>query len=278
MGKSRSFGWIAGAVVVMIAMFALTYFLLYSPKAEAAESSRSEAADVRSRNDLLRIQNAQLRADYEKLDEYRAHLAELALEIPVDRDWDTVEEMIEGFALEAGLSTPLETTVSDGTALMVFQQPGAAPPAEIDPEGTVSDAEAEVTGAEGDAGTAQGDGATPPASPGIQNVPGLTMVPFSVKMAGPYENVLTFLNLMQEHDGRLFLIPDFEALRQKATDATPLRAEVADGDLEITVRGYFFSLLPTGASQQQGEEEPGGPVPEQPGTGTNPFAPLEPSR
>lgn len=281
MGKSRSFGWIAGAVVVMLAMLALTYFLLYQPKAEAAEASLAEAADVQARNDILAIQNAQLRADFEHLDEYRAELAELAVEIPSERAWGAVVKMLHDFTAAAGLPMPvLEASVMDATPVTLFAVPGAAaPPPADEVSGDSAVDQAQETSADASAAAdGHDDAATPAPDAGLTAVDGLHMVPFTVKVVGPYQNVLTYLELLQDHDGRVFFVGDFDIVRQTETDATELRPAIADGDIELTARGYYFALLPAAGMPTQSEDTPATPQPLPPGNGTNPFVPLEPSR
>lgn len=283
MRTPRSIGWIAGAVVVMVAISALTYFFLYLPRAEDAAAKLDEAEVVRAGNDILAIQIAQLAADFEHLDEYRAELAALATQIPPDRDWDTVLEMINGMATAAGLPLPLlDASVSDAAPVTIFAAPAAQPTAPT--EGAAGDAAVDQAEATADDAEAAADAqdetqdATEeaPAPTGPAAVEGLTMVPFSVKVSGPYGNVMTFLNSLQNHDGRVFFIGDFDLLRLGAADATTLRPAVADGDLELTVRGTFFSLLPSSATPPTGEEEP--EAPGLPTGGANPFVPLEPTR
>ncbi len=282
MGRSRSIGWIAGTVVLMLALSALTYFLLYLPRAEDTAATLEEAEIVRAGNDILEIRIAQLAEQYEHLDEYKAELAALAVQIPEERDWDTVLEMINGFATGAGLPLPaLEASVSDATPLTVFAQPGAqpaAPPADDAAQpGDAAVDQAVETGDDAEAAADAQDGTVdPPAPTGPVAVEGLTMVPFSVKVSGPHLNVMTFLNALQQHDGRLFFVGDFDVVRLGETDATDLRPAIADGDVELTARGFFFALS-SEVPEVPSEEEP--VAPGLPGSGGyNPFVPLEPSR
>jgi hypothetical protein len=267
-GKSRTIGWIAGTVVVILAIAAANYFLLYQPRMDDAAATREEAEVVRSQNDLLRLQIASLAADYDRLDEYKAELAALAEQLPADRDWDTVLEMINAFATESGLALPtLEASVSAATPLTVFQSPDAAPaPAPTDGTGDGSE------GTEGEDGSAT-DGSQPQA-PALAAIDGLSMVPFSVKVAGPHANVMTFLDMLQQHDGRLFFVADFDLVRQVATEATELRPAVADGDVELTARGFFFALAPTTPAEPA---DSGTTAPLPSSGGANPFVPLEPT-
>ena len=282
MKNTRSIGWIAATVVLMLAISALTYFLLYLPRADDAAAKLEEAEVVRAENDILAMQIAQLAADFEHLDEYRADLAALATQIPPDRDWDTVLEMLNGMAAAAGLPLPLlDASVSDATPVTVFAAPAAQPaPTDETTDGTAVD-QAGETAEDAEAAADAQDGAEDAAAPeaatptGPVAVDGLTMVPFSVKVSGPYANVTTFLNALQNHEGRVFFIGDFDMLRLTTTDATPLRPAVADGDLELTVRGTFFSLIPSSVPATAQEETP---PPGLPTSGANPFVPLEPTR
>src|SRR5665647_580086 len=84
MRSTRSAGWIGGTVVLILLIFVATWFLVAGPRFEAASTTLADAADVRARNVVLETQNAKLREDFAKLDDYKAELATLQTQIPTD--------------------------------------------------------------------------------------------------------------------------------------------------------------------------------------------------
>jgi len=71
MDKTRSAGWIGGAVVLVVAILIATYFLMYEPRAQAATATLAQAEQTRTSNEVLADQVAQLAEDFQHLAEYQ---------------------------------------------------------------------------------------------------------------------------------------------------------------------------------------------------------------
>ena len=72
--NTRATGWVVGTVVLVLAIFAATWFLLAGPRFEAAAQTMVDVENAAAQNDLLAVQNAKLRSDFESLDQYKADL------------------------------------------------------------------------------------------------------------------------------------------------------------------------------------------------------------
>ncbi|WP_199424063.1 hypothetical protein [Actinotalea solisilvae] len=264
--RPRAGGWIAGAVFVVLAMAAGTWFLVAAPGFERASATRLQAQDTRSRNDLLEVQLVQLRADFEKLPEYRAELAALQAQIPTTGRIADYTRAVQQLADANGVSV---VEMSPGTStVLTLPTPAAPAPAPTEP-GTEGD------GTEAPDGTVDAAGAPTAATEAATLaalVPeGFSYVPLSLKVVGPFANVNAFLRQAQTGTDRLYLVTGLDGTRQKAADASGGKPAVADGDLELMITGAIFVLPDPYAVPVPPTEE--APVP-LPTSERNPFAPL----
>lgn len=296
MGKTRSAGWIAGTAVLIIAVLAATYFLLYVPRADEAAATLMLAEETNSRNDLLEVEVAGLAAKAENLSVYTDALDEIETQIPAEAALAQFTEMVR---TGAGQFSVLLEEVSPGVPMTVtvptpLAPPAAAPAAPTDgtavdeAEETADEAE-ESADAQDDTGQGTEQGAETPAAPtGPEQVEGLIAVPVTIKALGTYANILAYVDYLQARPGRLFLISNVDAMRQKTTPAAQAKPAIADGDLEVTMVGYFYVLRDTlgledvlAGLEAEGEEptEPGEEPtePPMPTSPNNPFVPLIPS-
>lgn len=281
MGNSRSAGWIAGTVVVIIAIFIATWFFFAKPRFESADATLAEAADIESNNADLQVEVDQLRIEATKLEDYREELAQIAVQIPPEarladfthtvaeyaEDADvTVVELSPGVATDVTLATP--TPVSTPT-----------------PEPTTEPTEGDET-AEGDDAAEPGteDGATAEPAPTtpetVEQIEGFIAVPITMVVAGEYANVLDYVQMMQVEPARLFLVTDIEATRLTEAEASRGRPEQEDGDLEMRIMGFLYVLQDESAAQPEPTEGEEGDEPAEatlPKSNRNPFVPLVPS-
>lgn len=280
MGKTRSAGWVGGTVVLVLAVLLGTWFMLALPRLAAAEETRLQADETKARNDLLELEVAQLRADFLKLDDYRAQLEAIKVQVPPEKRLPDITNMINQLAVNAMVTvteiSPAPAVVVSIPTPLVVAQPAADPA--VDP--AVEEAEATADEAEAAADDqADTEPAAPAAPTGPAQIEGFVAIPLSVKIIGPYPNVVAFLEQLQMREGRLFLVTELDAIRQKTAEATSGKPPTADGDLELKITGYFYTLtdLPglTPAVEGEDGEEPAEPV--MPGSDRNPFVPLAPT-
>src|SRR5690625_4261768 len=84
MRKVNNTPWIAGTIVISLVIIALGYFFGIMPKLDDAEELNDQAESQEDLNEILEMQVIKLRADYAKLDEYRAEIAGYEVGIPAE--------------------------------------------------------------------------------------------------------------------------------------------------------------------------------------------------
>ena len=267
MRRTRSAGWIGGTVFLILIIFAATWFLLAAPRFEAAATTRTAAADVRDRNDILEIQNAQLRKDFENLDEYKAELAALQTQIPTEAQLTDYTRTVNELATAAGVFI-LE--VSPGVPQVVTIPTPVVVAAPVPAVATTADEAPDVS-----PDAAEEPAPAAPAAP--EQIEGFVAVPLVVKVVGPYASVSAFLLQMQTGPARLFLTAVLDGTSQDEADATGGKPAILAGDLELTITGFTYVLVDPqaavadGAGTTEGEEPAAVPLPT---SDRNPFAPL----
>lgn len=98
--------WTFAAVILMIIVVALGWFLGVSPKLTEASRFESERLTVMAQNELARVTIAQLETDFALIDELRDELRELRAGFPTAANYDEIIEsylrgmLTEGVALE----------------------------------------------------------------------------------------------------------------------------------------------------------------------------------
>lgn len=266
--SARSTGWIAGTVVLVLAIFAATWFLLAGPRFDAAAQTMLQAENAAAQNDLLTLQNAQLRSDFESLDQYKAEVAALQVQIPTEeriadylRTLDQVATDQQVFLSDFSPAVPLAFAPVPPSA------PAPAPTEELETEGDVAEA-AEPDGTLDDLAEQPAPGPSGPVAP-----EGMVSIPFTMTVTGTYANGTNFLQAIQTGTDRLMLVTKVDGFRQQAAEATEFRPAIADGDVQFLVTGFLYVLPEDVVAPTPVEGEEPAPVP-LPSSDRNPFAPL----
>lgn len=237
--KSSAASWIAGTVIVSLLLAVATWFLVISPKQDDIDAIKLETTNVKSQNELTEMKIAVLRKQFERLDEYKAALATIQLQIP------TTAQLAEYTKEAAAAAEANQVTVmswNPGVPLSVV------PVVSLDP------------GAEATA---------------LPEVPGFVAVPVAMTVVGTYQNSLNFLESLQTGTQRLFLITTLSGTALTDGEASGGRPATAVGDMELAVNGYAYVLAdPYGAVQPPVEDGTVPPaLPVQP-AGKNPLIPV----
>lgn len=266
MSTPRATGWILGTVVLVLAIFAGTWFFVAADRFDEASETRAEALSTADRNDLLKVQITRLKADFANLESYKAEIAAMQLQIPQAAQLSDYTRTLSALA-ESNTVTIAE--VSPGVAL------GVVPPIVVQP---VPEAEPVAEGGEAPDASADPavDAPEPPAAEAPPALEGFVAIPMSFKLVGTYANTAAFLQQVQTGTERLFLVTQLDGTRQVAAEATGGLPEIADGDVQLLITGYLYVLDLTGASPSQDvttEEDPVVQAP-LPTSDRNPFAGL----
>lgn len=266
MGGAKKSTWIGGTVFVGVVLAAAAWFLLISPTFAAAAEVRAAAEDTRAQNEILSLQVVKLKADFEKLPEYRAELEQLRVQVPTDARLADWMRQLDQIATAHGV---VVTALTPSAPQAVVPAEAAAPPAT---DGTATDGTA-TDGAATD-GTATADGTGVPA-PVVSTVPdGMVAIPISVTVLGPYDGTVAFLHDLQRTMPQLFLVSGFTGTAQDEAAASGGKPATHVGDQELIVTGYTYVLPDLFATPAP--VDPAAPAPTLPGAipGKNPVVPI----
>lgn len=224
MSKTRL--WIAGTVVLCLALSAAAWFLLISPtRAEAAEL-RTQRTDAAASNDQLAAKIEVLKAQFATLDQKEAELAKVREAMPQDPELAELNRKLEAESLSARV-TLMKVTPSAPIAAVAAVP--TAPAEGTTTDGTTTD------------GTTTDGAAAATAAP----VNPLVGIPVVVEVVGPFANATTFLAGVQERLGRDYLVEGLSVVAEKPAASTGAKPAVANGDVTMTITGRVFVLPDT---------------------------------
>lgn len=224
MTLSKTRLWIAGTVALCLVLTAAAWFLVISPtRAEAAEL-RTQRADTAVSNDQLQARIDTLVAQFATLDQKRAELAVVQEAMPQDPELALLNRKLEAESLTSGV---VLMRVTPGAAVAAVAAPAPAP---VPAEGAATEGAAT-------------DGTAAAAVPTST----LQAIPVVVEVVGPFADVSTYLQGIQERLGRDFLIESLNVVAEKPAAATGAKPAVTNGDVTMTITGKVF-VLPAAAA------------------------------
>lgn len=245
--------WIAGTVVLALLLLAGSWLLLIEPVMVRAAEDTASAEQQREQNDLLELELVKLADEFTRLDEYKAELADLRLEMPVTGDGASISRELQDLATAAGVTI----TMVAPSVPQVFVPAEAAAAAVTD---TATEDGTAVDGADDAVAT------TAPPAP-----TGLFTVPITISSVGSYDASVAFLRSVQTGASRLYLVSSINAQTQDEQGASGGRPATAAGDVELTITGYAYVLTDGTAPVPEEDADTALPTPAgQP----NPFAPV----
>jgi Tfp pilus assembly protein PilO len=265
MGRSKASSWIAGTVVVALLMAAASWFLLLSPQLTTASETRAAAESTRSSNETLALRVERLKAQFAELDQYKADLVALRLQIPTTAELSELMRQLDGAAAAHSVTV---TAVSPGTPAAVTVTAPQAPAADPAAEATESTEETDAadSGESADAAAAAAVASLVPA--------GMTQIPLSLTVVGSYDNVDAFIDTVQTGTSRLLLIANVSGVAQE--DAVPGggRPATSVGDVEATLTGAAFVLPDASVTAVPDPAETAPVAPPAAVPGKNPLVPV----
>lgn len=268
MQRSSSTTWIIGTVLVALLLSAGAWFLLISPTLSTAAETAAQADQVEAANDQTVIRIARLKEQFAEIDTYKAQLAAMQAQIPQDAALSAYLRQLDEVATAHQV-----TLISIAPSSPATFAPAAAAVATdevMSGAGTTSEASDDsASTSETATSTAVTSAAAASAAPA-----GMADVAVTLTAVGSYDNVLAFLDSIQQTDRRLFLATTVTGTALDDEQATGGRPETHVGDLEVTVSGYVF-LLPTTTTTVPAADA-GTETPALPGAspGKNPLVPV----
>lgn len=170
--------WTFAAVIIMIAVVALGWFLGIAPKLAEAARFDAERLAVQGQNELSRATIAQLEADFENIDELKDELALLRAQFPTQAQYDdAVEEFVTSILAQDLVLQNLQ-----------INEPSPSSPEVLDPGASAPEPEI------------NGDGVLPAGS--------LLQVSVSITVQGPLSSTLLFIDALQASP-RFDVMPTF---------------------------------------------------------------------
>lgn len=225
MGVNRI--WTIGSVVVMAVVLAAGWFLGIQPQLAAADAANQARIQVQSQNATSQAVLAQLKKDYQNIDQVKQQLASLRQKVPTQVDASGFVTELNGLA---GLYQVTLKSISVGDA-----KPYTPPVAPPTPAPSRSPA---PSGTPGTAAKAPGViGATNP----LITSANFIVIPVQLTVTGSYGNVLDFVSGLQTGQ-RLFLVSAFSSGASTVAGA-PSTNVTTVGTVDSTVGGFMYVLV-----------------------------------
>ncbi|WP_019137114.1 hypothetical protein [Cellulomonas massiliensis] len=259
---SKATTWVGGAVFVALVLAVLAWFVQIGPTLDQASVAAKAADDAEAHNVVLTRQLTELKKQSLKLDVFKADLRDLQRQVPADAQLSQFLRQVDGFAEDADVFVRA-VNASPATAVVPAELPEA--PADA-PAGDASEPSPSPS--------PSAEGATPTApkstDPADAQIPGFVAVPVDITVHGSFEQVKSFVKLVQ-NGPRPFLLIGMKAEGLLPTTQTGEgERPIKEGDLEMTVSGYVYTYVDTTAADDE-DEAPEPTVPRWNGNGT-PFA------
>lgn len=243
MQDSKRTTWVAGTVLLAVAILALAWFVLVAPVVEETSTVAADTQVAQDRNTALTKQLDTLKGQFANLQASKDELAVIESQLPATANTSAFVRTIENLKNAAG------TNVVD----VQFGVPEDVIPAAAVDDGTAAAATTEGTAEGGDtaadggadASADTGTAAVDPSAAAAPVIPGFVAIPVSVTALGNPVGVLAFLDGLQEQSDRLMLVTNLQGTGQGEEEASGGRPATAKGDLELVISGYIYVLKDT---------------------------------
>jgi Tfp pilus assembly protein PilO len=210
---SRTARWTVGTALLCVALLAVTWLLLVSPRRDEATELRDANLAAQNQNDLLEVKIAQLRAQFAKLPEKQAELADILAQMPADAGMPRLVRDLDTMAQTTGATL---TSVTPGAAQALVSDPARA--AQAAPAAPAGDAAAAAPATETSA---------------------VVEIPVTVVIEGDYFQTVAFLKRLQKQMPRAFLVT---TVQMSAGSGGSDAAAGSTGQVQVTIGGSVFAL------------------------------------
>jgi hypothetical protein len=189
--------WLLVGGLLALGVIAIGWFLGASPLLAQAAANEAQVADIDAANDAQMIEIAQMKQQFEDIDELRAELDRLQLSVPGFAD---TGDFLDEIAAKAGAA---------GVALQTVTVEGALPYGAMGSTQSSEEPSGDSTAAPADSGTTSGaQGQIPaPTVPGVDLAGDLYVLTVKFEVDADQGQLAAFLAALQG-DGRLLLISE----------------------------------------------------------------------
>jgi hypothetical protein len=186
--------------IIGVALIALGWFVILSPLLDRVGELDAQRAQIEAQNEVERTLLAEMKAQYENLDELVAELEELRVSVPGDQDLRAFFDHVAAAAGDAGVvlngvsvegALPFVAAAVEGGVV-------APPPAEETTAETTEEAPVGSVIAAGDLG--------PPPVASTALISNLYVLPISMSITADVKQATAFLKILQGLEGRLILV------------------------------------------------------------------------
>jgi Tfp pilus assembly protein PilO len=185
--------------IIGLALIALGWFVILSPLIDRAAESDAQRAQVEAQNEVERAVLADMKAQYENLDQLLLELEELRLSVPGDQDLRAFFDHVAAAAGEAGVVlNDVSVEVALPYAAAVAEGGMVPPPVDETTEGATEEEPV------GSVIAARDLMAPPVASAALQS--NLYVLPISMSITADVKQATAFLKILQGLEGRLILV------------------------------------------------------------------------
>ncbi|MFN0281721.1 MAG: type 4a pilus biogenesis protein PilO [Kineosporiaceae bacterium] len=224
---SRTARWAAGTALLCVALLAVSWLLLVSPRRAEAAELRDQNVATQTQNDLLEVKIAQLRSQFARLPESQAELADILAQMPADAGMPRLVRDLDAMAKESGVELTSLT-------------PGAAQPLVLDAAGAGAAAAGTAPAGSAPAGAAAGSApGVAGATTGAAATASVVSVPVTLVVSGDYFQTVAFLKQLQTKMPRAFLVT---TVQMAASGAGTSSGSATGGQVQVTVTGSVFAL------------------------------------
>lgn len=224
--------WIVGAVLAIVAVLSLGWFLGISPKLDEARAANGARETVEIQNAAYAAQIETLKKQFEGIDELNATLADLRIAVPISAAIPAFVSNIDTI----GQAHQVLVTAINVSSAQAYAPPAVAvdatPPADADAEAESDAADVEVA-ADAIAPTAQASGDIALVANSLITAENFVSIPITLTIEGGYDNTVDFLQGLQQGN-RLVSVTSFNILEKTATATGDADAVVAAPGSNVT--------------------------------------------
>jgi Tfp pilus assembly protein PilO len=260
--STRASAWYMGTVLAVVVILGGSWIGYSSGQFAEATRLQEETDQAAHQNALLQARVQALQADYAKLDDYKAEIADLRVGIPSEIQLSELVRDIHKLAER--FDVLVENIQPVAPSVIVPTPPPAAEPVEDAGENAASTegGESSPTPAPTSTGTQEDQEAV---------IEGFAGVPIMFTAIGDALDVAGWIEAVQTDLDRLFLVTTIREERLDESGPSGALPEILEGYVRVDLSGYVFVLADPLAEED--EETAEGTLPRP--TDRNPFLPIE---
>lgn len=260
--------WIVGTVILSLLLGVAGWFVVITPKLDAAAELNTQADSLKQDNAVLQTKVKKLAEQFTRIEDFRAELAALQVQIPIEgavpklvADLDKLADATKVKVSAINVSDGEEVTAASGDKKKELESLDATVRGNAGEEGDGDKkADADKADTTSDADKAEGDKEADDkaaAKKSTSKVPTdlLVSFPTAITFTGTFDEARNYLHAIQEKLPRYFLVSDIEATSLAAGESDS-GEKVDDGDVEFIVSGAFFLYTDAGTKAASDFAEP----------------------